>query len=124
MSQADDMDFGEAFGLALAAARAAGKREAVLTPAGKAVFTSRNLAGIQRAISRDLVKSVRIDHFPDKFPHGNGRLRVLFQNGNRYETDFASYEVLKGWLRGRLWLHGVPIKTSDEGSGVIGKKFP
>ena len=122
-SQLEDMDFGEAFKIALDAARAKGKSHAVLTPAGKPVFTSRNLAGIQRAISKDAVKSVQIDHIAGKFPHGEGRLRVLFENGNRYETDFASYEVLKGWISGRTWLHGIPIKTAD-GRGIISRKFP
>jgi hypothetical protein len=122
-SQLQDMDFGEAFKIALDAARSHGKREAILTPAGKPVFTSRNLAGIQRAISRDSVKSVQIDRFPDRFPRGEGRLRVLFENGNRYETEFASYEVLKTWIHGRSWLQGIPIKAV-EGRGVISKKFP
>lgn len=138
--RAKDSMFDELFYKAMVAAKLAGKREPIIGPGGEVTGTSRNLAGIIRAIGRGIVKFVEIVPSPEgeklgitRFRYGAlkenrpsraGILRVRFEDGRRYETDFGSYEVLKMFVKNRRNLHGVPLFVSGKRHGEVSSKNP
>ena len=82
---------------------------------GKVVRRSRNLRGIRLHINRNLVKRVEIAENLD----GTGTFKVLFENGDHYETEWASYTVLLWSLRNLRGLYGAPLTINGEDAGTV-----
>ena len=61
---------------------------------GNVISKSRNLAGIRRYVgghTPPLIKVLDVSEIGDK----EGKLCILFENGCSFETNFASYSVLR-----------------------------
>lgn len=82
---------------------------------GEIVNSSRNMRGIRRVVGKQLVKSVAIDHLPAD----EGKLCILFDNGDSYETNFASFEVLKHCLRNWRNLYGALLTIDGNRASPI-----
>ena len=77
----------------------------ILDKTGKVIHSSKNLRGIRDHVSQHMVKVVSVGHLPD----GEGKLCVLFVNGDSFECNFASYEVLVGFVRRWRNIRGAEI---------------
>jgi hypothetical protein len=87
---------------------------------GNIVSQSRNLRGIRQAVGKDRVKFVAIE----RRPHHEGDLYIEFENGNRFRTDFASFEVLKDTLRNWRNLHGARLYVDGREVGHVYYRTP
>jgi len=89
-------------------------------PDGTILSQSANLRGIRREVGRNIVKVVAID----KIGAGEGKLAILFDNGNSFETNFASYGMLCWSVR--LWrnLYGAPLIVCGTPSGLVSSRNP
>jgi hypothetical protein len=122
--------FDDNFKAAMAAAAAAGKRNPIIGPAGDVVGTSRNLAGIRRLVSKKLIKELEIgrkevmlgEGTPKSEVVSDGILRILFTDGTRYATDFASYSVLKNFVRQWRNVYGAPLIVEGVPRGKVDYK--
>ena len=75
---------------------------------GNVIIKSRNLAGIRRYVGGNtplLIKVLDVSEIGDK----EGKLCVVFENGCSFETNFASFFVLKGFVRRWRNVHGAPF---------------
>lgn len=86
---------------------------------GKIISRSRNLRGIREAVGKQLVKTVSISPIGnERYPEG--KLMILFDNGDNYETNFASYQVLALSLLNWRNLYGAPLVIDcDWECGVV-----
>lgn len=82
---------------------------------GAVVSKSANLRGIRRETGRHLVKVVGISELPNE----EGRLCILFQNGNSCEFDWPDFDALKETVRRWRNLYGAPLKIGELSSGVV-----
>jgi hypothetical protein len=122
--------FDDSFKRAMAAATAAGKRHPIIGPTGEVVGTSRNLAGIRRLVSKKLIKELEIgrkevmlgEGSPKSEVASDGVLRILFDDGTRYATDFASYTVLKNFVRQWRNVYGAPLLVEGKARGKVDYK--
>lgn len=83
---------------------------------GVIVSRSRNLRGIRQYAGKHLIKELHINPKMDgrlNPNHNRGRLYLIFENGATFQTDFASYGVLKTFIRlwrnvygATLWMNG------------------
>lgn len=76
---------------------------------GNVVSISHNLRGLRRIIGKHLVKHVYVTRFQDGSLEGSALLTVVFVNGNKCQSCWASYTVLKQSLRNWRNLYGVPL---------------
>ncbi len=79
--------------------------EVIRDKSGNVKSSSRNLRGIVRAFGKQLIKVISIDPIAD----GEGKLYVLFDNGDSFETNFASFTTLRYWIKARRNLRGVKL---------------
>ena len=96
--------------------------EVIRNSDGNIIKTSRNLRGIREHVSHNLVKVVGIDRIGDK--HLEGKLLILFENGDSYETNFASYEVLCDFLGRWRNIYGAKLIIGGSDCGTISSKNP
>lgn len=89
---------------------------------GNPVRRSRNLAGILAHVGAgmkhypyNLIKRITVD----PIAHGQGKLCMMFDNGDSYETNFASYTVLLDWVQARRSWHGSPISINGVDAGKL-----
>lgn len=83
---------------------------------GRIVNRSRNLAGIRRYVSNHLIQELHINAKADgqlSVNNSRGWLYIVFADGASYQTDFASFAVLKNFVRqwrntygASLWMNG------------------
>ncbi len=85
---------------------------------GTIINRSRNLAGFLRYLgsTRNYVKSLDVSRVGNQ---SEGKLSVLFSNGDSFETTFASFLVLCYWILARRNLSGAPLSIDGVQSGVI-----
>ena len=79
------------------------------------VRRSRNLRGIREHVSATPVAMIRINDIAN----GCGYLYVDFANGDLYETTFASFTVLKEFVRRWRNVYGAPITVNGKLSGFV-----
>lgn len=84
---------------------------------GAPIRTSRNLRGILTHARTRIIKRITADPLPNH----EGKLCVLFEGGDNYETNFASYEVLLGWLVSRRSWYGAPLTVNGCEVGELNK---
>jgi hypothetical protein len=87
----------------------------ILSKEGVVVQRSRNLRGIREYVSKHSVKFIGLHRKPD----GGGTLYVMFDNQERFKTDFASYEVLKNFVRNWRNVYGVLLMVEGRPSGTV-----
>lgn len=87
---------------------------------GKVIHKSRNLRGIRVYVRLCRVKAIDITQFttPD------GKLSILFVDGSSYETNFASFNVLKGFVARWKNVRGAPLTVNGEDAGTVSLKNP
>ena len=74
---------------------------------GVVVNASKNLAGILRYLRNE--SPARIVILIRNKVDGGGILQIRFTDGAHVSTEFADYNVLVGWVRGRRALRGVSV---------------
>jgi hypothetical protein len=87
---------------------------------GNPIQSSRNLRGIRRYVSNHLVKVLSIDPIANSF----GKLCILFEDGASFETNFASYEVLKNFVRNWRNVYGAPLVIDTKDCGKVAYNNP
>lgn len=89
---------------------------------GNVVSRSRNLRGIRTYVSKttNLISVLSID----RLAHDEGKLMILFSNGDSYETNFASFDVLKGFVRRWRNVYGAPLRVNGYVSACVSKDNP
>ena len=95
----------------------------ILDRDGKVISKSRNLAGIRRYVGghvRPLIKVLDVSEIGD----GEGKLCILFESGCSFETNFASYSVLTGFVRRWCNVHGAPLTVNGQPAGVVSNHNP
>ena len=84
---------------------------------GKAINTSRNLRGIRRYVGQNLIKVLSID----AIAKGEGKLMILFDNKASFETNFASFNVLRDQVRQWRNVYGAPLRVNGVDCGKVSK---
>ena len=84
---------------------------------GDIIRRSRNLRGFVTHLgkTRSPVKMLDIGRLAE----GGGRLCVLWENGDSYETNFASIDVLTDWVFHRRNLRGSPYSLNGIPAGHL-----
>lgn len=85
---------------------------------GNIIQRSRNLRGIREYISHNLIKKLNICEVGSY----EGQLSILFDNGASYETNFASFAVLKDCVRRWRNVYGAPLLVNGMGCGKVSYK--
>lgn len=97
---------------ALTAARSADL--IVFMPDGSTVNRSRNLAGIRRYVSRNIVNRIVLTKRTTLGAYSIGALSIYFDNGAQYHAGFASYEVLERFVSNWRNVRGVSIERVED----------
>jgi hypothetical protein len=95
----------------------------ILDRDGKVISKSRNLAGIRRYVGghvRPSIKVIDVSQIGD----GEGKLCILFENECSFETNFASYSVLTGFVRRWRNVYGAPLSVTGQPAGVVSNRTP
>lgn len=85
---------------------------------GCVIQRSQNLAGIHRYVSNHIIKVLSVDEIAE----GEGKLCILFDNGASYETNFASFVVLKMHVRQWRNVYGAPLLVNGKDCGKVSYK--
>lgn len=88
---------------------------------GAIVSKSRNLRGIREYVGRNLVKTVDATEVGAR---GEGQLSILFDNGDSFQTNFASFTVLLESLKTWRNLYGAPLTIGGKSRGNVGYSNP
>jgi hypothetical protein len=94
---------------------------------GNIIQRSRNLAGIRRYVSKNPIKLLAIfgedkaSKNPDLYP---GKLLILFADGASYEVNFASFYVLKGFVRRWRNVYGADLRVNSDLCGKVSSSNP
>lgn len=88
--------------------------------AGNVISSSRNLRGIRAYVSKNIITVLDISKIGD----WEGKLSILFDNDNSFETNFASYDVLKNFVRNWRNTYGAPLTVNGEANGKVSYKNP
>jgi hypothetical protein len=94
--------------------------ETIYNKDGKAIKTSRNLRGIREHINKNIVTVVEISYIDG----GKGKFKVLFDNGDNYETVWASFAYLRYSLRTWRGLYSALLTINGNKSGVVAYNNP
>lgn len=93
-------------------------KEVIRDRNGNPIHYSRNLRGILTYSRNRLITVVEVfqtnQNTSAGYPHSNGRLRVVFDNGANYTTDFASFNVLCVWVSNRRNWYGAPLNIDGD----------
>ncbi len=87
----------------------------------KPISKSQNLRGIRSYVSKNLVKEIRISKAARNF---SGTLFVSFEDGAYYKTHFASFEILKNFIKQWRNVYGVQLYVNRRGAGKISYQNP
>lgn len=96
-------------------------KEIIYDAQNKPLVRSKNLAGVIRYLGKG-ESPVRLVT-ASKRPDGSAELRIRWENDAHYRTDFASFNVLLGWLEDRRNLQGERYEAHAAGQtwrGTIG----
>ncbi len=88
---------------------------------GKVIQKSKNLAGIRAYVRKHAANAIDISEIA---PLGGGKLCLLFEDGSSYETNFASFTVLKGFVARWRSLYGTPLTVNGDDAGTVDPKNP
>ncbi len=91
---------------------------------GAVIGRSRNLAGIRRYVSKHSVRTLAIHKLDVQGMTPDGWLRILFDDGASYETVFASFEVLRDFVRRWRNVYGTPLLVNGAEAGEVGMNNP
>lgn len=94
---------------------------------GEVVQHSRNLRGIRRYVATHIIKELHIAPKNDgqlSCNNSRGWLYIVFDNGATFQTDFASYGVLKNFVRQWRNVYGAPLWMAGHLVGVVSKTNP
>jgi hypothetical protein len=90
---------------------------------GNVISKSRNLAGIRRYVGGHippLIKVLDVSEIGDM----EGKLCILFESGCSFETNLASYSILKGFVSRWRNVHGAPLTINGQPAGVVSSRNP
>jgi hypothetical protein len=90
---------------------------------GKVINKSRNLAGIRCYVGGHTPPLIKVLDVSE-IGAGEGKLCILLENGCSFETNFASYAVLTGFVRRWRNVHGAPLTVNGQPAGVISNHNP
>ena len=90
---------------------------------GKVVSKSRNLAGIRKYVGGHTPPLIKVLDVSE-IGVGEGKLCILFENGCSFETNFATYSVLKGFVREWRNVDRAPVTVNGQPAGVASKGNP
>lgn len=82
---------------------------------GEIISSSKNLAGIRRYVSSHLIKILDIS----KVGQFEGQLSILFEDKSSYQTNFASFEVLRNFVRRWRNVYGAPLRVNGVDCGNV-----
>ena len=85
---------------------------------GNVIRQSRNLAGIRRYVGGlhpPIIKTMDISQVGDN----EGKLSILFEQGQSYETNFPCFVSLALFVRGWRNVYGAPLTVNGEPSGKV-----
>jgi hypothetical protein len=85
---------------------------------GKVIGRSRNLRGIRAYVGKHIVKVCAID----QIGQWEGKLLVLFESGASCETNFASWTVLKMFVRNWRNMWGAPLRVNGIECGAVSSR--
>lgn len=85
---------------------------------GKVIGRSRNLAGIRRYVGNHLIVRLAVDRIT-VCNYWEGRLHITFDNGATFETRFADYGVLLGFVRRWRNVYGAPLVVNGRVAGRV-----
>jgi hypothetical protein len=97
---------------------------------GNPIKTSRNLRGIREYVGKNLIRVLSVDPIKCQTlasvndTTGEGKLCILFDNGASYETTFASYSVLKSFVRRWRNVYGSPLCVNGKDCGTVSSNNP
>lgn len=122
-------DFDELFYRALEAAGGPEKHPIIRrssspggVPMAEVAGRSRNLRGVIAKFGKTPLSYIDITPIGER--GSAGLLRVKFDDGSLYETKFASYDVLKHWIAGRLNVRGAPLRVAGKPAGTVSRSNP
>lgn len=78
---------------------------------GNVIQRSKNLAGIRRYVGSlrpPIIKTLDMSEIGDE----EGKLSILFENGNTFETNFASFKVMKEFVYRWRNIWGAPFSIN------------
>lgn len=90
---------------------------------GNVIRRSRNLAGIRRYVG-GLRPPIVVKLCVDDLAEQGAKLSMLFDDGSNYETNFASFQVLKEFVRRWKNVHGAPLLVNGKEAGFVGGANP
>lgn len=94
---------------------------------GDIIQRSQNLRGIRAFVGKNIIKVLSIDAIggePCRETLREGKLCILFENGDSFETNFASLSVLKGWVARWRNAWGAPLRVDGHDCGTVSAKNP
>lgn len=94
----------------------------ILDRNGDIIQQSRSLRGIRTFVIKNRPNAIKIWRTGSDLDEGE--LQVVFPNGDNFETEFASFEVLKGWVKRWRNVHGVPLAVEGNAAGTVSKDNP
>jgi hypothetical protein len=90
---------------------------------GNVISQSRNLAGIRRYVSGHTPAVIKVLDISE-IGIGEGKLSILFENECSFETNFASYSVLKGFVSRWRNVYGAPLTVNGQPAGKVSTHNP
>jgi hypothetical protein len=77
---------------------------------GHIIKRSNNLRGIREYVGHNIIRVLSID----RIGQWEGKLCILFENGASYETNFACFDVLKGFVQRWRNVAGCPLLVEGQ----------
>lgn len=98
--------------------------QVIRNAAGEVIHRSRNLQGIRRYVGHHAIKVMSVDPLgvstlASLKDVGGGKLCILFDDGSSFETNFASYAVLKDFVRRWRNAYGATLWVNGEDAGKL-----
>lgn len=87
---------------------------------GDVISRSHNERGIRRKCAKERAKVVAVDVIAG----GEGKLMILFANGDSYENNWADFEVLRNAMRNWRSLYGAPLLMNGIECGKVSRDNP
>lgn len=88
---------------------------------GEVIRSSKNLRGVRSFLSetRSPIKILALDDLEER----GAKLSILWENGDNYETNFASFQVLVEFVQRWRNARGAPLMVNGEMKGTVGRKI-
>lgn len=91
---------------------------------GNVIRQGKNLACIRRFLceTKSPIKRLAVDRIGDG--EWEGMLSILFENGDSYQTRFASFDVLCTFVRNWRNVRGAPLMVNGAKRGIVSRDYP